>query len=736
MAALQTIRNKGAILVGVIGLGLFGFIAGDLFNALETTAAFNKQQVGEVYGKQIDIIEYQNLVEEMTEIRKLQRSMQGQSEQLTDTELEEIRNLVWSDFVRSEVIARQAEEAGIQVTDEDFQNALLDGNAQSLRIMAAIYGTQDGRLDVAALQNFLKNKDQAIAEAMQQNNGMLEQLQLISKVWNFTEKQLRKELLQQKFYTTLAQCCISNPTSAKLSFEETNNQARVAIAALPYSAISNDEAKVEDKDVEAVYEQYKQLFKSNVETRDLAVLDVQVTASAEDKEALTAEVNNVAQTLATTEDIAAVVNNTNTVLPYSGVFVRKDAYSRWNDIASKLDTATVGKVIPAFYTAADNTVNTFRLIAKKQLPDSVLYRTIIASAQDIEASKTLADSIATAVKKGASFTELAKKYNQPTDSMWVYTAQLEQSALSAQTASAFNTLFDMKKGETKAILSDQGLSMVCQVIDQANVVTKYDLAVVKCPNDFSETTYNNELSKINKFLSENTTVEAIQENALAAGYMVNELPNFVASSSQLEMSIGGTKDAIRWAFDEAENNEISRLYECGSNKDHLLVLMVKGINKSGYINWNSDAETKTALTNIAKQEKKAALALAKVADAKSMSEAMAVAGVATDTLASATFAVNARTTLVGVAEPALTGAIAKAKAGEFVGPIKGAGAVYFVQVLENTPGEATYNETQEMQSASQRVFSNIIMQSFYGTNETLINVLAEDAEIVDNRYKF
>jgi peptidyl-prolyl cis-trans isomerase D len=366
----------------------------------------------------------------------------------------------------------------------------------------------------------------------------------------------------------------------------------------------------------------------------------------------------------------------------------------------------------------------------------VLYRTIIASAQDIEASKTLADSIATAVKKGASFTDLAKKYNQPTDSMWVYTAQLEQSALNAQTASAFNTLFDMKKGETKAILSDQGLSMVCQVIDQANVVTKYDLAVVKCPNDFSETTYNNELSKINKFLSENTTVEAIQENALAAGYMVNELPNFVASSSQLEMSIGGTKDAIRWAFDEAEQNEISRLYECGSNKDHLLVLMVKGINKSGYINWNSDADTKTALTNIAKQEKKAALALAKVADAKSMSEAMAVAGVATDTLASATFAVNARTTLVGVAEPALTGAIAKAKAGEFVGPIKGAGAVYFVQVLENTSGEATYNETQEMQSASQRAFSNIIMQSFYGTNETLINVLAEDAEIVDNRYKF
>ena len=735
MAALQTIRNKGALLVGAIGLGLFGFIAGDLFNALETTVAFNKQQVGEVYGEQMDIIEYQNLVEEMTEIEKLQRSLQGQSDQLTDADLENIRNYVWSDFVRSQIIQRQAEKAGIEVTNTDFQNALLAGNAQSLRIMAAIFGTQEGKLDVVALQDFLKKKDQTLQQAMQENNGMYEQIQTILKVWNFTEKQLRKELLQQKFYTTLNQCCISNPVSAKLSFDESNNQARVAIAALPYSAISEEEAKVEDKDVEAVYNTYKELFKNNAETRDLAILDVQVTASTEDKEALLKEVNEIAQALNTTVDVATVVNNSNTILPYSGVPARKEAFARWNDIASKLDTATVGKVIPAFYTASDNTVNTFRLIAKTQQPDSVLYRTIVAAAQDIESSKALADSIATAVKNGASFTELAKHYNQRTDSMWISSAQFENTAINAELANTVNTLFNMKAGATQAVLSDQNVSMVFQVIERRNIVTKYDIAVVKCPNDFSEATYNNELSKLNKFLSENTTLEAIEQNALAAGYMLNELPNYAASSTQLESNIGDTKDAIRWAFDEAKVNEISRLYECGSNKDHLLVLAVKGINEKGYLNWDN-ATIKTALTNIALQGKKAEAALAKVADVKSMEAALAVANVGVDTVSNANFAMNTRTTLVGVAEPALTGAIAKAKAGEFVGPIKGAGAVYFVQVLEATPGDATFNEVQEMQNGAQRAFSNIVMQSFYGTNETLVNALTEEAEVVDNRYKF
>jgi parvulin-like peptidyl-prolyl isomerase len=119
-----------------------------------------------------------------------------------------------------------------------------------------------------------------------------------------------------------------------------------------------------------------------------------------------------------------------------------------------------------------------------------------------------------------------------------------------------------------------------------------------------------------------------------------------------------------------------------------------------------------------------------------MEAALAVANVGVDTVSNANFAMNTRTTLVGVAEPALTGAIAKAKAGEFVGPIKGAGAVYFVQVLEATPGDATFNEVQEMQNGAQRAFSNIVMQSFYGTNETLVNALTEEAEVVDNRYKF
>ena len=733
MAALQTIRNHGALIVGAIGLGLFGFIAGDLFNAIETTAAFNKQQAGEVYGTSIDIMEYQNLVEEMTQVMKMQRTMQGQSENLTDAELQQVREYVWNDFVRSQVIAKQAEEAGIQVTTADFQNALVKGEARSLSMMAAILGSKDGKLDFAALQEFLKNKEKNVAMATQAQDGSLEAILAIDAVWKWTEKQLRKELLETKFYTLINNCCIGNPVSAQLD-AATADQKRTVVAAFPFNAIADADVTVEDADMQEIYNAKKDFYKLYSQTRDVKVLDVEVKASTEDQVALTMEVNEVANALRAGNDPATTVAASKSIVAFNNVPVRKDAYRGMNDIYSRLDTATVGYVSPAFYTVADNTVNTYKLVSKTTLPDSVLYRRIFAVAADLEASKTLADSIATAVKGGADFAELAKKYEQPTDSMWLTSAQYEGAALDANTAEMINLLNATKAGQVAVLKLNNNYSLVLQVLETKNPVEKYNLAVVKCKNDFSKETYNNELSKLNKFLSENTTIENIEKNALAAGYMVSERI-VSAPDNSLEAEMSGAKEAVRWALDDAKVGDISRIYECGANKEHLLVMAVAGINDGEYVAWDNK-NVKPELERIAMQNKKAAKALELVGTPKTMDEVAKVQQVVVDTI-SANFARNARVNYVGIAEPALSGAIARAKAGEFVGPIKGAGAVYYVQVLEELPSAVPYNEANALQQATQNFMSNIMRYQYYGQpQEVLLNTLMLDADVVDSRYKF
>ena len=75
MATLQNIRSKGPLLVIVIGLALFAFIAGDAWKVLQP---HQSHDVGEVNGESLSAQDYQSLVEEYTEVVKFSRGTSAQ----------------------------------------------------------------------------------------------------------------------------------------------------------------------------------------------------------------------------------------------------------------------------------------------------------------------------------------------------------------------------------------------------------------------------------------------------------------------------------------------------------------------------------------------------------------------------------------------------------------------------------------------------------------------------------
>ena len=104
MAALQSIRSKGALLVGALGLALFAFIAEEFFRSLETTSNMDRNIVGEVYGEKLNIQDFQQMVDEQSEVAKMQMRMQGQDGTLNDQQTEQIREQVWQQFVQKSMI--------------------------------------------------------------------------------------------------------------------------------------------------------------------------------------------------------------------------------------------------------------------------------------------------------------------------------------------------------------------------------------------------------------------------------------------------------------------------------------------------------------------------------------------------------------------------------------------------------------------------------------------------------
>ena len=731
MAALQTIRSKGALLVGVLGLALFAFIAEEFFRSIETTSAMDRNQVGKIFGEKLSIQDFQTMVEEQSEVTRLQMRLQGQDGNLTDQQSEQIREQAWQQYVQNQMVKHECDKLGLYVTDGEMQEALRQGTAQSLQMMAGIFGNQQtGRFDLAQLQTFLKDYNKTIQQAQQAQNGeAVEQLQLIKKLWDHSEKQLRDELLSNKYNMLFAMGFVSNPIAARANFDARNNVKTAEVAALPYSTIADKDIQVTDDDLKAVYDQYREQFFSPVPTRDIKLIDVNVMASAADRADLMKKVQGFEEQLRQGNDVADVVRTSNSEVLYTNLPMSKTAFRTMPDVAATLDAMAVGSVKATYYNAQDNTINTLKLLSKQEAPDSILYRQIVATAATPEARKAQADSILNALNGGAAFADLAKKYGQRSDSVWISSNQYEQFGMPEESADYLTALFGVASNSSRVISNEQG-AVVVQVLDRRKMVTKYNVAVVKCTLNFSKKTYEDELSKFNRFLAQNKDIASIEQNAAKNGYMLVDLPGYSPVQNMIPARIGGNqaKDCARWIFDEAKAGDVSRLYECGRANDHLLLVCVKATNDEGYLPWNNPT-VREYLTTVVKQNKEAEKALAMAKNAKTTADLQKCKGCVTDTLSNQSLAGFPMVNGVNTPEPKLAGAIAKTAVGKYSSLVQGSAALYLVKVTGQSNTGNKFDAAAEMaqyaqtigQRAYQSVFNYMIMHK---------------SKMMDHRYQF
>ena len=381
MAAIGKIRSWGPVLASVIGLALFAFIAEEMFRSCEATSNERRQQVGEVLGKKISVQEFQTLVDEYQEVIKM---TQGR-DNLSEEELNQVKDQVWQTFVNNTIVENEAKELGLTVTDAEMQNVLKAGTNPML-MQTPFVNQETGRFDATQLTKFLADYKKAQDGG---NAQMVEQYQRIYNYWKFIEKTLRQQLLAGKYQGLLSQCLFSNPVSAKMAFDAQNEESEIVLAALPYSTVKDADVEVSDADLKAKYNEDKEQYKQYVESRDIKYVDFQVVASKADRDALMKTMQEARQQLESGMTPAEVVRKAQSQIAYTGIPATRGAFA--SDIAAKLDSIQVGQVTAPFETAYDNTLNVVKLIGKTQLPDSVEYRQIQVGGETVDAARKTAE---------------------------------------------------------------------------------------------------------------------------------------------------------------------------------------------------------------------------------------------------------------------------------------------------------------------------------------------------------
>ena len=434
------------------------------------------------------------------------------------------------------------------------------------------------------------------------------------------------------------------------------------------------------------------------------------------------EFSQYASELASVADPTQLMHKSASLVNYLGIPQNKSAFP--SDIASRLDSIAVGTTTGVIENKQDNTLNIIRLLSKEQLPDSVEFRAIQVAAATNDEAKTKADSIYTALKGGADFETLAKKYGQTGAKQWITSSQYQNApTIDADSKEYLNALNKLGVNELKDIAMQQG-HLILQVTDRKALNTKFVAAVIKKEIKFSKDTYNSAFNKFSQFVSENQSLEKMEKNAGKYGYNVQERKN-ITTSEHYVAGVRGTREAMKWLFD-AKDGSISPLYECGDN-DHLLVLALTKTNEKGYRTLE-DSEVKEYVKMEVVKDKKAEQIMAKIKGVNSIAAAKAKGGKITD-LNQVSFASPAFVTLTGSSEPALSGAVAATAKGKFVShAVKGQAGVYLFKV--NSKGMragSKYDEKQYEQMLKQKAmqYASNFMQELY-----------LKADVVDNRYLF
>jgi peptidyl-prolyl cis-trans isomerase D len=702
MAVLEKIRVRlGVFITVLIGVALLSFVVD--MNTLQTVISMfsSRYDVGSVAGKSVSYQDYQKKMDYYSNINQL---ISG-TNSLSEASQTRAREQAWQAYFQEYVMDVEYEKIGINVSDDELLDLTRGRYVSPVLYNDPVFFDETAKFSRAAVVNFVQSINSDPMRAT---------------YWGYIEKRMRDAQLVEKFVSLIDQSNYLNDLQLKNAVEGRNTVADISYIVQPLSFTADTSIKVTEADLTAYYKNHRHNFDQET-SRDIEYVSFPLEPSAEDVRFTEEEADRIFEEFKTATDLKQFVSF-NSDRPFDDRFYAKDEFP--DKLAEFAFSAKPSSILPIF--REDNTFTMARVVATRNMPDSVRVRHIIIPVQGTtkEALNKRADSLIYALERGANFGYLAEQYSvdQAANRKEGDLGWLKQGDLMSAMKTFEDTCFIVPPQKYFKVEGNYGIH-VAQVTDRGPEHKKVKLAVIEKIAEAGKITIQQLFTQANELATLSlTNYDEFVRISNEKGYI--RVPAYEVREADRSVSaFANARDLVRWVY-EAKNHDVSATLNL--NNEYFVVAAVTEVREAGIAPF---AQVRGDIEEVVRREKQAELYAQRIKEAINGAAGLDdVADKLNVTVNKAPDVSFGNSYIAGIGtEPKLEGAVAGATLNTISGPVKGTNGVYAFTVDTRETGSAYTTDDEKLRhrsgDAQYRLFD-------------FVNVLQKAKNVQDWRFRY
>ena len=689
MATITKIRQNSGLVLIVIGLGMGAFIMGDMFRG---GGSSQSQNIGEVGGDQIDRIEYENRVS--LQLESLRSINQNPDAATTDR----IRNQVWNDILRERTVMVELDEAGISVTQDEYDDIRWGDNIiPGFRSDPTF--SQDGIFNPDAVKQYFT--------FINQQYPLYAQVQ---------QKQIIDNRLTAKYYSAISAGLKTNSLESLELAESNDSKVSFSFVYKRYNAIPDSTVEVSETDIKAYYQDHKgeEKYKQK-ESRSGQYVTFKVDPTESDKEFIKKDVESLINDFKESDnDSIFVVVNAETKTGVNQVYVSGSLTDTLTEEA--LTNAAIGDVVGPYL---DRNAYKIAKITGEKFEEQATVRHILLRSTGVndDEIKQRADSIERVIRRKNNFEEMVTEFSD--DAASVVDGGVYDWFPQGRMVTEFNdAVFEGKKGEITVVKTTYGFHII-EILglreQRQPVLAIVDRKIVPSPDTFNEI-----YSKATDFSINNTDLASF-DDAVATDSLRVVNTDKVYKGSKSVKGISEGSEFVRWMY-KSDIGEVSNPIEVGNK---FIVGILTKITDKGEPTFE---EVKDQFKGLVLLEKKKEIITAEMEGITDLDELASTVDLSVQTAQSIPFSSN---TIPGAGngEDEVIGEVFTLEVGDVSIPLIGVSGIYVVEITDK--------QVPLFEDLDSELFADDINQKYETrVSSGVFSSLRDDADVVDNRADF